>query len=357
VGVSRKVTSESERARLKKTVSALKEKEGGPGGFIARTAAIGQTDEDLLDDMRYLQRTWAELKREADRRKAPALLHRDLDLIQRILRDQISDDFSAIRVDNEIEYARIVDFVNRVQPRLVRRVKLHTRDEPILETYGVQAEIDKAVKPRVWLKSGGYIVINQTEALVSIDVNTGKFVGKSDRLEDTITRTNMEAVREIVRQVRLRDLGGIIVIDFIDMEERRNRMKVTAALEQEMRADRSPSKVLGFNDFGLIIITRKRVKQSLERTLCSPCPYCQGAGLVKSTQTMAFEILSEARRISKQVGGQADDVTLRVSPDVAQALRTTEAAIFEEIEAHFTTPVRLKVDHELHQEQFDFAIL
>ncbi|MCC6742914.1 MAG: Rne/Rng family ribonuclease [Acidobacteria bacterium] len=357
VGVSRKVTSEGERTRLKKTVSALKEKEGGPGGFIARTAAIGQSDEDLLDDMRYLQRTWAELKREADRRKAPALLHRDLDLVQRILRDQISDDFSAIRVDNEIEYARIVDFVNRVQPRLVRRVKLHTRDESILETYGVQAELDKAVKPRVWLKSGGYIVINQTEALVSIDVNTGKFVGKSDRLEDTITRTNMEAVREIVRQVRLRDLGGIIVIDFIDMEERRNRMKVTQALEAEMRADRSPSKVLGFNDFGLIIITRKRVKQSLERTLCSPCPYCQGAGLVKSTQTMAFEILTEARRISKHLDGQADDVTLRVSPGVAQALRSSESAIFEEIEAHFSSPVRLKVDHELHQEQFDFAIL
>jgi ribonuclease G len=357
VGVSRKVGSETERARLKKIVSGLREREPGPGGFIARTAAVGQSEEDLLDDMRYLQRTWADIKLQSERRKAPSLLHRDLDLIQRILRDQISDDFSAIRVDNELEYARIVDFVNRVQPKLVRRVKLHTRDESILESYGVQAEIDKAVKPRVWLKSGGYIVINQTEALVSIDVNTGKFVGKSDRLEDTITRTNMEAVKEIVRQVRLRDLGGIIVIDFIDMEERRNRMKVAQALEQELRADRSPSKVLGFNDFGLIIITRKRVKQSLERTLCSPCPYCQGAGLVKSTQTMAFEILSEARRLSKQYANEADDITLRVSPEVAHALRSSEAAIFEEIEAHFTAPVRVKIDHELHQEQFDFAIL
>ncbi|HQR38358.1 MAG TPA: Rne/Rng family ribonuclease [Blastocatellia bacterium] len=357
IGVSRKVSSESERVRLKRVVSALREREPGPGGFIARTAAVGQSDEDLLDDMRYLQRTWADIKIQSDRKKAPAGLHRDLDLVQRILRDQISDDFSAIRIDNEIEYARVVDFVHRVQPKLVRRVKLHTRDESIFETHGVQAEIDKALKPRVWLKSGGYIVINQTEALVSIDVNTGKFVGKSDRLEDTITRTNMEAVKEIVRQVRLRDLGGIIVIDFIDMEERRNRMKVAAALEQELRADRSPSKVLGFNDFGLIIITRKRVKQSLERTLCSPCPYCQGAGLVKSTQTVAFEILSEARRLSKHVGHEADDITLRVSPDVAQALRTTESSLLEEIEAHFSNPIRLKVDHELHQEQFDFAII
>lgn len=357
VGVSRKVGSEAERQRLKKVVGALREREGGPGGFIARTAAIGQTDEDLRDDMRYLLRTWADIKQQTERRKAPALLHRDLDLVQRILRDQISDDFAAIRVDNEIEYAKIVDFVNRVQPRLVRRVKLHTRDESILEAHGVQAEIDKGLKPRVWLKSGGYIVINQTEALVAIDVNTGKFVGKSDRLEDTITRTNMEAVKEIVRQVRLRDLGGIIVIDFIDMEERRNRMKVAQALEQELRSDRSPSKVLGFNDFGLIIITRKRVRQSLERTLCSPCPYCQGAGLVKSAQTMAFEILSEARRLSKHIGGQADDITLRVSPEVAQSLRTTEAPIFEEVEAYFGTPIHLQVDPELHQEQFDFAIL
>jgi ribonuclease G len=357
VGVSRKIASDSERVRLKKTVTALREREGMSGGFIARTAAVGQSEEDLRDDMRYLVSTWADIKQQSDRRKAPYLLHRDLDLVQRILRDQLSDDFTAIRIDNEMEYARIVDFVHRVQPRLVRRVKLHTRDESILETYGVQAEIDKAVKPRVWLKSGGYIVINQTEALVAIDINTGKFVGKSDRLEDTITRTNLEAAKEIVRQIRLRDLGGIIVIDFIDMEERRNRQKVMGALEQELKVDKSPSKILAFNDFGLVAITRKRVRQSLERTLCSPCPYCQGAGLVKSTQTVAFEILSEARRISKQVGASVGDITLRVSPELAQALRTTEAPVFEEIEAHFPVPVRVKADRELNQEQYDFAIL
>jgi len=357
VGVSRKIASDSERQRLKKIVQGIKDREGAGGGFIARTAAIGQPDDELRDDMRYLLATWADIKRESERKKAPAMIHRDLDLVQRILRDQISDDFTAIRVDNEMEYARIVDFVHRVQPKLVRRVKLHTRDEPILEQYGVQAEIDKAVKPRVWLKSGGYIVINQTEALVAIDINTGKFVGKSDRLEDTITRTNMEAVKEIVRQIRLRDLGGIIVIDFIDMEERRNRQKVMATLEQELKDDKSPSKILAFNDFGLVAITRKRVRQSLERTLCSPCPYCQGAGLVKSTQTMSYEILAEARRLSKHAGSTAGDITLRVSPDVAQALRTSEAGVFEEIEAYFPVSVRVKIDHELHQEQFDFAII
>ncbi|HEY9232647.1 MAG TPA: Rne/Rng family ribonuclease, partial [Blastocatellia bacterium] len=282
VGVSRKIPSDQERIRLKRIVSGLREREGGSGGFIARTACAGHTEQELQDDMRYLLRTWADVRKKADRAKAPSMVHQDLDLVQRILRDQISDEFSVIRIDNEVEYARIVEFVHRIQPRLVNRVKLYTGNQPIFEKYTVQPEIDKAVRPRVWLKSGGYIVINQTEALVAIDVNTGKFVGKSDKLEDTITRTNLEAVKEIVRQIRLRDLGGIIVLDLIDMEERKNRQRVMTALQQELAHDRAPSKILSINDFGLVAITRKRVKQSLERTLCSPCPYCTGAGMVKS---------------------------------------------------------------------------
>ena len=203
-------------------------------------------------------------------------------------------------VDSEEEYLSIVEFINRIQPKMVNRVKLYTRDEPILESFGVQEEVDKALKPRVWLRSGGYLVINQTEALVAIDVNTGKFVGKGNaRLEDTITKTNMEAVDEIARQIRLRDLGGIIVLDLIDMEDRRNRHKVLGALQDALQYDKSPTKVLSFNDFGLIIMTRKRVKQSLERTMCSPCSYCQGAGLVKSAQTVCYEILDESRRLGK----------------------------------------------------------
>ncbi|HEY6331079.1 MAG TPA: Rne/Rng family ribonuclease, partial [Blastocatellia bacterium] len=228
IGVSRKIGSEAERIRLKRTVTALRDREGGTGGFIVRTACENHSEQELQDDMRYLLRTWGDVKKKAEKTKSPALIHRDLDLVQRILRDHLSDEFSAIRIDNEVEFARLVEFVNRIQPRLVKRVKLYTGDQPILEKYGVQQEIDKAVKPRVWLKSGGYIVINQTEALVAIDVNTGKFVGKSDRLEDTITRTNLEAAKEIVRQIRLRDLGGIIVLDLIDMEERKNRQRVMA---------------------------------------------------------------------------------------------------------------------------------
>ncbi|HZN11646.1 MAG TPA: ribonuclease E/G, partial [Blastocatellia bacterium] len=280
----------------------------------------------------------------------------DLDLVQRILRDQLSSDFTAIRVDNEFEYERIVDFINRFAPRLIHRVKLYTKDTPILEEYGVQAEIDKAVKPRVWLKSGGYIVINQTEALVAIDVNTGKFVGRSNRLEDTIVKTNLEAAKEIVRQVRLRDLGGIIVLDFIDMEERRNRMRVMQTLEQELRSDRSPSKILQFNDFGLVAITRKRVKQSLERTLCTPCAYCGGGGMVKSAQTVCYEILSESRRVAKEIDSHTE-VILRVNPEVAKALRSTERDILSDIEAYLGGVLTIKSDAAVHQEQFDIALV
>jgi ribonuclease G len=355
IGVSRKIGTDEERQRLKRTLHQLRGESGAAGGFIVRTAANGCTIDELREDMQYLIRTWTDIRRRSDRVKAPAIAHRDLDLVQRILRDQLSSDFSAIRVDSEFEYERIVDFVNRFAPKLVNRVKLYTKDTPILEHHGVQAEIDKAVKPRVWLKSGGYIVINQTEALVAIDVNTGKFVGKSNRLEDTIVKTNLEAAKEIVRQIRLRDLGGIIVLDFIDMEERKNRQKVMTALEQELRSDRSPSKILQFNDFGLVAITRKRVKQSLERTLCTPCPYCGGAGMVKSPQTVSYEILAEARRISKDVDHH-NEVILRVNPEVAKALRGPERDVLAEIEAYLGGLVTIKSDPTVHQEQFDIAL-
>lgn len=357
VGVSRKIESGNERGRLRTAIQRIRNEEDVPsGGFIVRTAGIGIPEEQLRDDARYLVRTWKDIKKSADKSKSPALVHQDLDLIQRLLRDQLSNEYSAIRVDSEEEFLNIVEFVNRIQPKMVNRVKLYTRDEPILEAFGVQEEVDKALKPRVWLKSGGYLVINQTEALVSIDVNTGKFVGKGNaRLEDTITKTNMEAVDEIARQIRLRDMGGILVLDLIDMEDRRNRHKVMQALQEALSTDKSPTKVLSFNDFGLVIMTRKRVKQSLERTMCSPCAYCQGAGLVKSAQTVCYEILEEARRLSK---GMEDvrQTTLRVNPEVAKALRGTERVVLDEIEEYLGV-VDLTSDASVHQEQFDFAFI
>ncbi|MDX6288649.1 MAG: ribonuclease, partial [Blastocatellia bacterium] len=358
LGVSRKIESDSERTRLRKLIQKIHVEEKQPaGGFIVRTAGVGASEADLHADAKYLLRTWHDLRQDAEKAKAPALVHKDLDLVQRILRDQLSEDFTAIRIDTEDEYQSVVEFVNRMQPRLVKRVKLYTRDEPILEAYGVQAEIDKAIKPRVWLRSGGYLVINQTEALVSIDVNTGKFVGRgATRLEDTITRTNMEAVEEIARQIRLRDLGGIIVLDLIDMEERRNRQRVMTQLQDALRYDKSPTKVLSFNDFGLVIMTRKRVKQSLERTLCTPCLYCQGAGLVKSPQTICYEILEQARRLGREGESGKRQAMLRINPEVAKALRGPEREVLNEIEDYLGS-VDINSDPRILQEQFDFAFV
>jgi ribonuclease G len=349
-GVSRKIASPEERARLRHLVNEAKGTAGG--GFIVRTAAGSAPAEDVRTDVEFLTRTWAEIKSRAEQRKAPSLLHRDLNLVERILRDFITPDFGAIWVDSEEEYAKVVEFMGRFQPALVNRVKLYTKPTPVFEEFGIQQEIDKGLRPKVWLKSGGYIVINHTEALVAIDVNTGKFVGKgSTRLEDTIVRTNLEAVKEIVRQMRLRDLGGIIIIDFIDMEERRNREKVMAALEDALRADRAPSKMLRFNEFGLIAITRKRTKQALERTLCQPCPYCTGSGMVKSIPTLCYEIQIEARKMAPEL--DAASLTLRVHPEVAKALKTREASLIEELEHWTKKSIIIQSDPTLHWEQYD----
>jgi ribonuclease G len=351
LGVSRKVSSEEERLRLKRILQT--HREGTSGGFIVRTAGEGVPEEEIAADMAYLYSLWLDIRQKAEKKPAPALLHYDLDIVQRILRDQVTEEFKAIWVDNEDLYESVVNFMQRHQPALVNRVKMYTRSAPVFDAFNITQELEKALRPKVWLKSGGYIVINQTEALVAIDINTGKFVGKSNRLEDTIVKTNIEAVKEIVRQVRLRDLGGIIVVDFIDMDERKNRQRVMQALEEAMRSDKAPYKILQFNDFGLVAITRKRVKQSLERTLCSPCPHCEGAGYVKSVQTVIGEILVEAQKISKALEGK--DVMLRVHPDVAKVLKAKDNQYLEELEEILARPVLVKSDPTLHNEKFDLG--
>src|SRR6202050_5726375 len=349
-GVSRKIASAEERARLRHLVTDAKGSSGG--GFIVRTAAASAAPDEVRADVEFLTRTWSEIKARSEQRKAPSLLHRDLNLVERILRDYITPDFGAIWVDTEEEYTKVVDFMSRFQPQLVGRVKLYTKETPVFEEFGIQQEIDKGLRPKVWLKSGGYIVINHTEALVAIDVNTGKFVGKgSNRLEDTIVRTNLEAVKEIVRQMRLRDLGGIIIIDFIDMEERRNREKVMAVLEDALRADRAPSKVLRFNEFGLVAITRKRTKQALERTLCQPCPYCTGSGMVKSIPTLCYEIQTEARKMAPEM--DSGSLTLRVHPEIPKSLKTRESSLIDELEQWTKKTVIIQADPTLHWEQYD----
>ena len=349
VGVSRKIWSDEERQRLKRIL--ISEKGEASGGFIVRTAAENASEEELRADLRFLISLWNEIKQRSDAAKAPALIYHDLNLVERVLRDQVSDNFSTIWVDSEAEYERIVRFLNRFQPSLVRRVKLYTKETPLFEQFGIQDEITKALKSKVWLKSGGSIVINQTEALVAIDINTGKYVGKTARLEDTILKTNLDAIPEIVRQIRLRDLGGIIVIDFIDMDERKNRHKVMAALEEELKSDRAPSKVLQFNDFGLVAITRKRVKQSLERTLSVQCNICSGTGMVKGPTTVANEIYIEMRKMQKHF--ERHDVMLRVHPEVVKTLKGNNARWLNDLEEMTGRTIIVKSDPALHPEQFD----
>jgi Rne/Rng family ribonuclease len=349
VGVSRKIASDEERHRLKRILTS--ERGNASGGFIVRTAADGASEEELRADLRFLMNLWNDIKQRSESSKSPALIYHDLSLIERILRDQVSSDFANIWVDTEGDYERIVRFLNRFSPSLVRRVKLYTKETPLFEHFGIQDEISKALRSKVWLKSGGSIVINQTEALVAIDINTGKYVGKSARLEDTILKTNLDAVPEIVRQIRLRDLGGIIVIDFIDMDERKNRFKVMAALEEALKSDRAPTKVLQFNDFGLVAITRKRVKQSLERTLSVPCPTCQATGMVKSPTTVCNEIYVEMRKMRKHF--ENADVMLRVHPETVKVLKANGNRWLTDFEELVGKNILVKSDPTLHPEQFD----
>src|SRR5438093_3339788 len=353
VGVSRKIESRDERSRLRGIVREFREQHGFTGGVIIRTAAAGRPKEDIVSDLEAFHKIWIEIRHKTESARAPVVVYREQSLVGKLLRDLLTDEFQAIRIDNAQEHQRVLELVERIMPNLAPRVKLYAKPYPIFDEYGVQAEIDKALKSKVWLKSGGSIVINQTEALVAIDVNTGRYVGKksSGRLEDTIVKTNLEAVSEIVRQVRLRDLGGIIVLDFIDMEEKKNRQKVLQTVEQELKKDRSPSKALQVSDFGLIIITRRRVKQSLERVLTEPCPYCSGSGVIKSSSTICYEILSEVRKIGPDLNGHR--LVLRVNPDVARELKEEEAAVLKDVKQSIGKDVTVKADVQLHHEQFD----
>ena len=353
VGVSRKIESRDERARLRGIVREFRETHGFTGGVIIRTAASGRPKEDIISDLEAFHAIWTDIRQRMESSRAPAVVYREQSLVGKLLRDLLTEDFQAIRIDHAQEYQRTLDLVQRILPNLAPKVKLYSKPYPIFDEYGVQAEIDKALKSKVWLKSGGSIVINQTEALVAIDVNTGRYVGKktSGRLEDTIVKTNLEAVKEIVRQVRLRDLGGIIVLDFIDMEEKKNRQKVLQAVELELKKDRSPSKALQVSDFGLIIITRKRVKQSLERVMTEPCPYCSGTGTIKSTSTICYEILTEVKKISPDLNGYR--LLLRVNPEIARALEEEERDVMRDLKSSIGKDVTVKPDFQLHHEQFD----
>jgi len=357
IGVSRKIESRDERRRLRGIVQRFREQSGLPGGVIIRTAASNRTEEDIVADLTYFQQVWTELQRKRESDRTPAVLFREESLVTKLLRDLLTEQYTSIRIDDATEHRRVMSLISRIMPNMAGRVKHYTKEYPIFEEYAVQGEVDKALRSKVWLKSGGYIVINQTEALVAIDVNTGRYVGKKSagRLEDTIVKTNLEAVKEIVRQVRLRDLGGIIVLDFIDMEEKKNRQKVAQAVEQELRKDRAPSKAVQVSDFGLIIITRKRVKSSLERQLTEPCPYCSGTGTIKTSATICYDILTEVRKVSADLDGYS--LVLRVNPEIARALKEESHGVFRDLEASVGRQVTVRSDAQLHHEQFDLMAI
>jgi ribonuclease G len=352
VGVSRKVADRSERNRLRKIIHAIRPK--NVGGFIARTAGVGQNQQDFQDDMQFLVEAWEEIKRRSEEARAPSLIHKDLSVLLRLLRDVFADDFDRVVVDDEVEYKRARNFVSQLQPEMVDKIEFYDKKAPIFDFYKIQQQLDKALEAKVWLKSGGYLVIDQAEALVAIDINTGKYVGKR-RLEDTVVKTNLEAVKEIVRQLRLRDMGGIIVIDFIDMEEKANEQKVLHSLLEELKNDRAKTQVLQMSEFGLVQLTRQRVKQSLERIMLQPCPYCSGTGRVKSVDTICIEILREVRRIKGELNGSG--VVIRTSPAIAAALEQSERTMLRQIRNELHGPVTLLPDGHLHQEQFEVVSL
>ena len=351
VGVSRRIVSDEERRRLRRLIRELR-RDFTKGGFIVRTVAENHSEEELRRDMEYLTRLWDQVQRKGRRSSAPALIYSEPTLSQRVVRDYFSTDFRRVYIEDETEYERTLEMVQRLSPELVSRIKLYPKDSDILEDYKVDVEIEKALRPRVWLKSGGHIVINQTEALVAIDVNTGRYVGKTDSLEDTITRTNLEVVKELVRQIRLRNIGGIIIIDFIDMSDSANQRQVLDALRRELSKDKAPFKVLDFNEFGLVALTRKRDKQSLERMLSQKCTACGGTGLTRSVRTVCYSLHYQVQRMLP-LSSEAKGTTIRCHPEVGKALRGGENVVLKEIKKMTGHKVRVKTDPLLQIEQFE----
>ncbi len=348
-GVSRRIEDDAERQRL---LDLLADLPPASGGLIVRTAGEGKGVEEFAADRDYLEGLWEHVRRRAGRASAPTLLHRDYDVAVRAVRDVVGSDFSVLWVDGEETYERLVEFLDQVQPALVGRLKLYRGDEPLFERFGIEAQIAAALKSKVWLKSGGYIVINQTEALVAIDVNTGRFVGQNN-LEETVVQTNLEAVREVVRQIRLRDLGGIIVIDLIDMVAAEHRDRVFARLAEELKKDRAKNKVLSISEFGLVEITRKRSRSNLERLLTQPCPYCGGTGRIRALSTLCLDLRREVLRKARP--GEHTQILLRVHPEVAEALQRQESAVLDELAQALGAPPLIQSDREMHHERFDIA--
>ncbi|WP_375767094.1 Rne/Rng family ribonuclease [Archangium gephyra] len=347
VGISRRISNEKERKRLREIVDRLRP----PGtGFIVRTVAENVPQEKLETDIRFLIEVWNQVVRRNEKRGGPGLLHPDLDLILRATRDLFAHDVEKLVVDDREEYERILGFVNAQDPALKDRVVLHESDEPIFDAYGIEHELQRATQRKVWLKSGGYLIIDQAEALTAIDVNSGRYVGKKS-LEETITKINVEAAKEIVYQLRLRNIGGIIICDFIDMEKPQNRDKVFKSLQEALGRDKAKTNVLRISELGLVEMTRKRVRESIGRVLHEDCPYCDGKGFVKTATTVAYELFGEIRR--EAPGYKDPTLVINCNAEVARLLQGEERQELRHLMDRYNKSIQVKAQQNYHREQYD----
>jgi ribonuclease G len=346
VGISRRISTDKERKRLRDIVDSQRPK---GSGFIVRTVADGASEKELRDDMDFLLKLWREVGRKAERTKPGSIIYPDLDLLLRTVRDSLTSDIEKMIIDSRPEFERVQKFVQAFMPEYQGRIQLYTGSEAIFDSYGIEQEIERALEKKVWLKSGGSLIVEQGEALTAIDVNTGKFVGKKN-LEETITKNNLEACKTVAEQLRLRNIGGIIVIDFVDMDKESNREKVWKAFEEALKADRARSNVSKISELGLVEMTRKRTRESLARKLTEPCFYCEGRGFLKSKTTLCYEILRELRRSGDTV--KEDTVVVLCHPEIAQLLETVDKEYVIEMEKRLQKRVLVKGRASYHLEQY-----
>lgn len=352
IGISRRIADETERKRLRDIVKDIKT----PGvGYIVRTVSEGCSQEEFLTDMKFLKKLWEDIQVRSERSAVPALVHPDLNLVFKAIRDLFSSDVEKVVIDSPTEHAKVIEFVRSYLPYLEPKIELYKGREPIFDAFGIEMEIERALGRKIWLKSGGYIVIDQTEALVAIDVNTGRYVGKRN-LEETILKTNLEAIKEIVYQLRLRNIGGIIILDFIDMEKEENREKVFAALQTALKEDRFRTTIFKISELGLVEMTRKRVRDNLTRVLCQSCSYCEGRGTIKSATTICYEVFREIQRVVNS-SPQARKIMVNVHPSVADKLLDEESPFLDQLEKEMKKKIIVKADYDLHQEQYECITL
>lgn len=351
VGVSRRIAQEEERTRLRELILKMR---SGKAGYIVRTVGEGLSEEEFRADIEFLERVWQNIRQKKEKVQAPVLLHTDLDLVFRTIRDSFTHRVGRLIVDSKAEYERIKEFLDTYLPGLSARVELYDKEEPLFDALQIEMEVSKALSRKVWLKSGGYVVIDHTEALTVVDVNTGRFVGKRN-LEHTIFKTNLEAVKEIAYQLRLRNIGGIIVIDFIDMDRERNREKVYTALQEAMAGDRAKSLILKISELGLVQMSRERSREDLLRVLCEPCRYCEGRGYAKSPTTVCYELFREIRKVGSSFRDKK--IIINVHPEVANLLYDEERQGIEELEQEFHRKIIIKADSNLQIEQYDLVSL